>query len=64
MDGLWLASASEQSKIAAFNEIWFLAIKIFLAFFYNVTLNVNIEFLEIATSEPIVSTEQAWPSDS
>ena len=32
-----------------------------LVFFYKVTLNVNIEFLKIATSEPIVSTEQARP---
>ena len=31
-----------------------------MAFFYNVTLNVNIEFLKIAISEPILSTEQAW----
>ena len=32
-----------------------------LVFFYKVTLNVNIEFLKIATSEPMVSTEQARP---
>ena len=30
-----------------------------LVFFYNVTLNVNMKFLKIATSEPIVSIEQA-----
>ena len=33
--------------------------KFLSAFFYNVTLNVNIEFLKIAMSEPIVSTKQA-----
>ena len=54
---LWTV-ASAQSKIAACNVILFLTIKV-SAFFYNVTL--NIEFLKIATSKPIVSTEQAWP---
>ena len=56
----WTA-ASEQFKIAACHVIRFLTIKFFSAFFYNITLNINIEFLKIATSEPIVSTEQAWP---
>ena len=46
---LWRA-ASEQSKIAACNVIQFLTIKV-SAFFCNVTLNINIEFLKIATSE-------------
>ena len=48
---------SEQSNVAACNVIRFLAIKIL--FFYNVTLNVNTEFLKTAKSEPIVSIEQA-----
>ena len=55
---LWTA-ASEQSKIAAAcNVIRFLTIKFLSAFFYKVTLNVNKEFLKIATSEPIACTEQ------
>ena len=31
---------------------------------YNITFNVDIEFLRITTSEPIVSTEQAVLRDS
>ena len=49
---LWTA-ASEQFKIAACNVIRFLTINFFSALFYNVKLNVNIEFLKIATSEPM-----------
>ena len=51
--------ASGQFKIGACNVIRFLTVKILSAFFYSGTLNVNIEFLKIATSEPKVSTEQA-----
>ena len=57
---LWTA-ASEQSRIAACNFIRFLRIKIFFRILYKITLNVNIDFLKIATSQPIVSKEQAWP---
>ena len=56
----WLRSvASEQSKISACNEIRFLTKKFLLAFFYNVILKVNREFLKLAMSEPLVCTEQA-----
>ena len=51
-------AASEQFKIAACNVIRFLIIKIYLTLFYNVTLNVVLEFLKIASSEPIVSRNQ------
>ena len=54
---LWIA-ASEQSKIVTCNVILLPTIKIFWALFYNVTLNNNIEFLKVATSERIVFTEQ------
>ena len=42
-------------------RIDFLQYKFLSAFFYKVTLNVNIVYLKTATSEPIVSIEQAWP---
>ena len=35
----------------------FLQLKFLLIFLYNVTFNVNIEFLKIATLEPILSIE-------
>ena len=54
-------AASEQSNIAACNVIWFLTIKISFGFFYNVTLNVNTEFLKIAKPGPVVSIEQVGP---
>ena len=53
LDGCFRA----QSDIAVCNAIQFLSIKFLLVFFYNVTLNVNIEFLLIAMLEPILSTE-------
>ena len=53
---LW-AAASVQSKIAICNVIRFLTIKTFSTFFYNVTLNVLVEFLKTASSVHIVSTE-------
>ena len=53
---LWTAT-SEQSKIAACNVIRFLTIKIYFGILLNVALTVNIEFLKIAASELIVSTE-------
>ena len=37
----------------------FLTKKFLLAFFYNVILKVNREFLKLAMSEPLVCTEQA-----
>ena len=53
---LWKA-ASEQSEVAVCNMIQFLTIKTISVFFYNVTLNVNIEFLKTVTLEPILSIE-------
>ena len=50
--------ATEQSEITPCDVIQFLTIKVsFSVFVYNVTFNVNIEFLKIATLEPILSIE-------
>ena len=56
---LW-TTASEQFKIAC-NVIPFLTKRFLSPFFYvrlNVRLDINIEFLKIAKSEPIASIEQ------
>ena len=53
-----VTAVSEQFKIAACNVVRFLTLKTLSALFYNVTPNVNMEFLKIAMSEPIVSTKQ------
>ena len=47
---IWTA-ASEHFEIAPCNVIRFLTVKIYLVFFDNVTLNVNIEILKTNTLE-------------
>ena len=54
----WLrTAASEQSDITACDVIQFLTIKISLGILLQRTFNINIEFLKIATLEPILSIE-------
>ena len=54
----WLRTApTEQSEITACDIIQFLTMKISFGITWNVTFNVHIEFLKIATLEPILSIE-------